>query len=398
MSKNDTNSTPKSPATIVTHHGRNPENQFGFVNTPIVRGSTVLFDSYEQIKGNKRTYAYGRHGNPTDDAVRHVITELEHGAETLLAPSGVNAITTALLSVLSTGDDLLMCDTVYEPTRQFCDSVLQKMGITTRYYDPTIGADIEQLLQPNTRAVMTESPGSLTFEVQDLPAIAKVCAPRGISILADNSWASPIYYKPLDLGANIVIHAGTKMFAGHSDVMFGTITADEAHAQELKKTYRALGVCVSPEDSFLIGRGLRTLELRMREQGGKALAMAEWLQGHPLVETVLHPALPSHPQHQIFKRDFTGSGSLFSFILKPAGEEAIAAMVDDMNLFGMGYSWGGYESLILPVKIASQRSATTWPHEGNLIRVNIGLEGYEDLQNDLADGLERYSQMSNHKL
>lgn len=398
MSKNDTNSTPKSPATIVTHHGRSPENQFGFVNTPIVRGSTVIFDSYEQIKSNDHAYGYGRHGNPTDDAVRHVITELENGADTLLAPSGVSAITTALLSVLSTGDDLLMCDTVYEPTRKFCDSVLQKMGITTRYYDPTIGAGIEELLKPNTRAVMTESPGSLTFEVQDLPAIAKVCAPRGISILADNSWASPLYYKPLDLGANIVIHAGTKMFAGHSDVLFGTITADESHIKELKKTHRALGVCVSPEDSFLIGRGLRTLELRMREQGSKALAMAEWLEQHPLVETVLHPALPSHPQHEIFKRDFSGAGSLFGFILKPADEDAIAAMVDDMNLFGMGYSWGGYESLILPVKIATQRSATKWPHEGNLIRVNIGLEDFADLQDDLTEGLERYGQKSNYKL
>lgn len=398
MSKNDTNSAPKKPATIVTHHGRNPEKQFGFVNTPIVRGSTVIFDSYDQIKGNKREYAYGRHGNPTDDAVRHVITELEHGADTLLAPSGVSAITTALMSVLSAGDDLLMCDTVYEPTRQFCDIILAKMGITTRYYDPTIGAGIEALLQPNTRAVMTESPGSLTFEVQDLPAIAEVCAPRDIAILADNSWASPLYYNPLDHGANIVIHAGTKMFAGHSDVMFGTITADGKYAKVVKQTYRALGVCVSPEDSFLIGRGLRTLELRMREQGQNALKLAKWLADHPLVETVLHPALPQHPQHDIFKRDFKGSGSLFAFILKPAGEDAIAAMVDEMSLFGMGYSWGGYESLILPVKIASQRSATKWPHAGNLIRVNIGLEDFDDLQTDLAEGMRRYAQLANFKI
>ncbi len=367
------------------------------MNTPIVRGSTVIFDSYEQIKGNARTYAYGRYGNPTDDAVRDVITELEHGADTLLAPSGVSAITTALLAVLSTGDDLLMCDSVYEPTRKFCDGVLSKMGITTRYYDPTIGAGIEDLLQPNTRAVMTESPGSLTFEVQDLPAIAKVCEPRDIAILADNSWASPLYYNPLDLGANIVIHAGTKVFAGHSDVMFGTITSDEKYATTVKNTYRALGVCVSPEDSFLIGRGLRTLELRMRDQGEKALKMAKWLERHPLVDKVLHPALAQHPQHDIFARDFRGAGTLFAFILKPAGEEAIAAMVDEMELFGMGYSWGGYESLILPVKIASQRSATDWPHEGNLIRVNIGLEGFDDLKTDLADGLDRYGQLSNVK-
>lgn len=397
MNKKDTNPAPKSPATVVTHHGRDPKQQFGFVNTPIVRGSTVIFDSYDQIKGNKRAYPYGRHGNPTDDAVRAVITELEHGADTLLAPSGVSAITTALLSVLSAGDDLLMCDTVYEPTRQFCDQVLDKMGITTRYYDPTIGAGIEDLLQPNTRAVMTESPGSLTFEVQDLPAIAKVCGPRDIAILADNSWASPLYYNPLDLGANIVIHAGTKVFAGHSDVMFGTITADEKYAKAVKKTYRALGVCVSPEDSFLIGRGLRTLELRMRDQSEKALKMATWLESHPLVDKVLHPALAQHPQHEIFARDFRGAGTLFAFILKPAGEDAIAAMVDEMELFGMGYSWGGYESLILPVKIASQRSATHWPHDGNLIRVNIGLEGFDDLKTELADGLERYGQLSNLK-
>lgn len=398
MNKKDTNSAPNRLATIVTHHGRHPKNQFGFVNTPIVRGSTVLFDSYEQLKSHKRRYTYGRHGNPTDDAVRQVITALEHGADTLLAPSGVSAVTTALLSVLRTGDDLLMCDTVYEPTREFCDLVLANMGISTRYYDPTLGANIASLLTPNTRAVMTESPGSLTFEIQDLPAIAKICAPRDIAIIADNSWASPLYYNPLDLGANIVIHAGTKMFAGHSDVMFGTITPDAKYEKAVKRTYRALGVCVSPEDSFLIGRGLRTLELRMREQSQKALELALWLEDHPLVETVLHPALPQHPQHDIFKRDFRGSGSLFSFILKPASDDAISAMVDDMTLFGMGYSWGGYESLILPIKIAAQRSATQWPHAGNLTRVNVGLEDLDDLKQDLADGLHRYARLANFKI
>ncbi|MCF4098247.1 cystathionine beta-lyase [Maritalea mediterranea] len=398
MNSDDTNSKPRSPATIVTHYGRDPEKQYGFVNPPIVRGSTVIFQSYDQLKGHKRPYGYGRHGNPTNDAVQSTVTELENGAQTFLAPSGVSAITTALMAVLKTGDDLLVCDTVYEPTRQFCDSILEKMGVTTRYYDPTIGVGIEKLIQPNTKAVMVESPGSLTFEVQDIPAIASVCGPKEIAIIADNSWASPLYYKPLDLGANIVVHAGTKMFSGHSDIMFGTITTDATYEKRVQNTYRALGVCVGPDDSYLIARGLRSLELRMREQGQKALEMAKWLEKHPLVETVLHPALPQHPQHDIYQRDFTGPGALFSLILKPAGEEAVAAMVDDMELFAMGYSWGGFESLILPVKISSQRSVTQWPHDGNLIRLNIGLEGIEDLQADLSAGFERYRQMANIKL
>lgn len=395
MSDADDISSSYGDETVLTHLGRNPKDQHGFVNTPVVRGSTVLFESFEELESGKRQYAYGRHGNPTNDAVRHVITNLERADDTFLAPSGLSAISTALTAVAHSGDHILISDSAYEPTRQFCESVLRPNKIDIEYYDPRIGSRISDLIRSNTTAILTESPGSLTFEVQDLPAIAQARGNREIAIIADNSWATPLYYKPLELGADIVVHAGTKMFVGHSDVLFGTISTNEKWTSKVRSAYKAMGVCVSPEDSFLVARGLRTLSLRMKEHQKRALDLAHWLEGHVLVEKVIHPALKQHPDHDIFMRDFTGSGSLFAFTLKDAPKKAVSEMLNHMRLFGMGYSWGGFESLILPVTIKQQRSATRWKEEGNLFRLHVGFEDIDDLKADLEDAIKRYAAEAN---
>lgn len=376
--------------TVLTHGGREPADHFGFVNTPVYRGSTVQFADLDSLENRTQRYGYGRTGNPSTETVETIVSELEGAAGTRLAPSGLSAITTALMSVLGAGDDLLVTDSAYEPTRNVCNTVLSRMGVTTRYYDPRVGAGIADLMKPNTKAVFAESPGSLTFEVQDLPAIAQAAHAAGAKVLIDNSWATPLYYQPLRLGADMVIHAGTKMFVGHSDVMSGTISANAETFQQLADTHRAMGVCASPDDAYLIARGLRTLSIRMAEHQRRALELAKWLKDLPGVLQVLHPALDDHPDHALFNRDFTGSGSLFSVRLAPASRDAIAALLNEMRLFGMGYSWGGYESLILPVKPARIRTATEWTAEGNLFRLHVGFEDIEDLKADLSDGLKRY--------
>jgi cystathionine beta-lyase len=264
------------------------------------------------------------------------------------------------------------------------------MGIAIRYYDPRAGEGISKLLSANTKAVFIETPGSLTFEIQDLPGIAAGVAGKDIIILADNSWATPLYYRPLELGADIVVHAGTKMFVGHSDVMIGTISANERVWPRIKQMHYRMGICASPDDAYLTARGLRTLAIRMKTQGEASTELAEWLETQPGVARVLHPALPSHPDHALYARDFSGSGSLFSFLLEPGPREALAAMVDGMDLFGMGYSWGGYESLILPADPTQIRTAVPWDETGHLVRIHVGLEALDDLKADLAAGLERY--------
>ncbi len=379
-----------SMETILTHSGRWPEEHHGFVNTPVTRGSTVVFPTLDALEKGTQPYRYGRTGNPSAHSVETLVSELEGAAGTVLTPSGLSAITIALLSCLKAGDELLMTDSAYEPTRKLCNGVLARMGITTRYYDPRIGAGIADLISDNTSAIFTESPGSLTFEVQDLPAITAVARARGITTLVDNSWATPLCYRPLELGADIVVHAGTKMFVGHSDAMFGTISANADWFGKLRETHLLTGTCASPDDAFLAARGLRTLAIRMKEHEARALELASWLESQPGVRQVLHPALPSHPDHDLFKRDFTGSGSLFSFVLKPAPRAALQAMLDDIELYGMGYSWGGYESLILPVNPARIRTALPWREDGNLLRIHTGFEGMDDLKADLKAGLERY--------
>ena len=382
-------SVPAGKETFLTHGGRVPETQYGFVNTPAYRGSTVVFPTLDALDDQTIRYRYGRQGTPLTDGLETLVTELEGAAGTVLTPSGVSAISLSLLTCLSVGDELLITDSVYEPTRSFADTVLKRMGITTRYFDPRIGAGIANILSDKTRAIFLESPGSLTFEIQDLPAIAKAAEGRGIAILVDNSWATPLYYRPLALGANHVIHSATKMFVGHSDAMMGTVSANAEHMDALRRTHRTMGLIASPDDSYLATRGMRTLAVRMKAHEERALDLARWLEERNGVE-VLHPALTSHPDHAIFTRDFTGSGCLFSIILPPAPREAIAAMVDNMDVFGMGYSWGGFESLVLPSRPARIRTAVPWTHKGNLIRIHVGFEDIDDLKADLGAGLDRY--------
>lgn len=381
---------PTSPETILTHSGRASGDHLGFVNMPVFRGSTILFKTLDELEDYKAPYRYGRNDNPTTRALCDLISELEGAAGTVIAPSGLSAVSTALLSAVSAGDELLMTDSAYEPTRTFATEGLARFGVSTRFYDPRIGAGIADLFTDKTRAVFVESPGSLTFEMQDLPAIAAAAHARGIIVIVDNSWATPLFHRPLEMGADMVMHAATKMFVGHSDAMVGTVSANETHWHKLKRTHRLLGVAVSPDDSYLTLRGMRTLGVRMKHHNEQSLAFADWLQGQPGVEEVYHPALPSHPDHAIFKRDFTGAGSLFTFRINQRSREAKAAMVNGFELFGMGYSWGGYESLCIPFDPTNIRTVVPWDAAGQLFRLHVGLENLADLKADMAAALQRH--------
>jgi cysteine-S-conjugate beta-lyase len=375
--------------TRLAHAGREPARQHGFVNTPIYRGSTVIFSTVAALEANDQPFTYGRLGTPTVRALEQAIAEIEGGHRTLLTPSGLSAIATALLAFVSAGDEVLVADSVYRPNRRFCNNVLKRLGVTVTYYDPLIGAGIDKLITKKTKVVFTESPGSQTFEVQDIPAIAKAAHAAGAVVILDNTWATPLYFKPFAHGADVSIQAATKYIGGHADIMLGAITMNERTSAAVAKTHDDLGLCVGPEDVYLGLRGLRSLGVRLARHQQSALEMARWLAERPEVARVIHPALPSDPGYAIWKRDFTGASGLFSIVLKPVAPAKLAAMLDGLSLFGMGYSWGGFESLILPFDPSTYRTATRWKAEGPAIRLHIGLEDVDDLKADLEAGFAR---------
>ena len=380
---------PSKYATRLSHAGRDPARFHGFVNTPIYRGSTVLYPTLDTLLADDQEYSYGRLGTPTVAALQEALAELEGGHATVLTPSGLSAITTAILSFVSSGDHVLVTDSVYRPTRRFCDTVLKRLGVSTTYYDPEIGSGISDLLTDRTKLVFTESPGSQTFEVQDIPAIAEASHAAGAEVIMDNTWATPLYFRPFDHGVDVVVHAATKYLVGHADAMLGVITTSEPTTGPVAKTHDILGLCPGPEDVYLGLRGLRTLEVRLQRHQEAALALADWLAQRPEVSKVIHPARPDHPGHALWQRDFTGSSGLFAIVLKPASHDALAAMLDGLDLFGMGYSWGGYESLILPFDPSTYRTATRWQVEGPSLRLHVGLEDIDDLKADLEAGFAR---------
>ncbi len=379
------------PATEVVLAGRDPFQFEGFVNTPIYRGSTVLAPTVADYLGKSMRYVYGRRGTPTTDALAEAISGLEGSAGTALAPSGLSAITVALMSVLKAGDHLLVTDSAYGPTRHFCDTILKNFGVETAYFDPRIGTGIKKLFQKNTRAVFLESPGSLSFEMQDVPAIAKAAKAHAAAVVMDNTWATPIYFKPLAYGADISIQAGTKYLGGHADVNIGTIAATEEFWACVKETNGSLGINPGPEDVFLSLRGLRTLAVRLERHMESGLKVARWLAKRKEVTRVLHPALDTHPDHAIWKRDFSGASGLFSIVLKDYPKSAVSHFVESLELFGIGASWGGYESLAIPFDCTKLRTATKWNPGGPTVRLHIGLEDPDDLIADLQAGLKLLS-------
>ncbi len=369
--------------------GRVPSEQFGFVNTPVYRGSTVLYPTYADLVARRGRFSYGTSGTPTIRALEEAWTELAGAATTVLTPSGLAAITVALLCAVKAGDHILVADSVYRPTRNFCDTVLRRLGVETTYFDPMQADTLAGAVRPQTTVLFLEAPGSQSFEVPDLRALIAVAKDRGLCSILDNTWATPIFYPPHEAGIDIAVEAGTKYLSGHSDLLLGLTSANAAWAARLRETFSAFAMCAGPEDVFLGLRGLRTLDLRLREAERQALTMAQWLAGRAEVSRVLHPALPSCPGHEHWRTNFKGSSGLFSVILQPCGTPALAAMLDGLKLFGMGYSWGGFESLVVPFDCSSYRSVTRWAPEGPALRFSIGLEDQHDLQADLDAGFAR---------
>ncbi|MBA8905466.1 cystathionine beta-lyase [Aminobacter ciceronei] len=376
----------KGVNTRLTHSGHDPHGFHGFVNPPVVHASTVLFPNAATMAGRAQKYTYGTRGTPTSDALCHAIDELEGSAGTIAVPSGLAAVTIPLLGFLSSGDHILITDSVYFPTRHFADTMLRRLGVEVDYYDPHVGAGIAALIKPNTKVVFTESPASNTFEIQDIPAISKAAHEAGAIVMMDNTWATPLYFKALDFGVDVTIHAATKYPAGHSDVLSGTVSANAACWPKLHEAYVTLGCCAGPDDVYQVLRGLRTMGVRLAHHQKSTLEIARWLEGKQGVARVLHPGLESHPDHKLFKRDFSGSSGIFSVVLAGGGTDKAHAFLDALEIFGLGYSWGGYESLAVQVSLADRKIANG-PYEGPIIRLQIGLEDVADLKEDIAAGL-----------
>ncbi|MFS1861755.1 cystathionine beta-lyase [Vibrio lentus] len=389
----------ESKTTKLITAGRDKKWTNGVVNPPVQRASTVVFNTVEEkrkatVNRANKTLFYGRRGTTTHFAFQDAMVEVEGGAGCALYPCGTAAISNAILSFVETGDHILMVDTCYEPTRDFCDTIMKKMGVETTYYEPTIGEGIQDLIKPNTKVLFTESPGSVTMEVQDVPTLARIAHEHNIIVMLDNTWAAGVNFSPFDFGVDISIQAATKYIVGHSDVMLGTAVANEKCWDQLREQSYLMGQCVSPDDAYLGLRGIRTLDVRLRQHAESSLKVAKWLETRPEVDHVRHPALESCPGHEFFKRDFTGGNGLFSFVLKNSNPQATTALLDGMTHFSMGYSWGGFESLILanePSSFNSLRTVANPNFEGTLIRVHIGLEDVDDLIADLEAGLERYN-------
>ncbi|WP_235890722.1 cystathionine beta-lyase [Pararhizobium mangrovi] len=381
----------KGANTRLAHAGYEPRGFHGFVNPPVVHASTVLYPDARTMEARDQKYTYGLRGTPTTEALASAIDELEGSAGTIIVPSGLAAITVPFLGVLSAGDHVLVVDSVYSPTRNFCDTMLKRMGVETTYYDPRIGSSIAELIRDNTKLVHTEAPGSNTFEMQDIPAIVDAAHARGVLVSMDNTWATPLYFRALDFGVDLSIDAATKYPSGASDVLLGTVSANEAAWADLRQSQLTLGVCAGPDDCYLVMRGLRSMGVRLERHRLSALDLAERLEKAEGVARVLHPGLASHPDHAIFKRDFSGSSGIFSIVLDapdPETHRAKAhAFLDALEIFGLGYSWGGFESLAVHASL-DDRTVAKPPEEGPVMRLQIGLEDPDDLMRDLDRALE----------
>ena len=383
-----------SPATKVAHLGRDQDDSHGFVNLPVYHGSTVLYETYadflesENRRKLRNQVLYGRYGTPLSFALESAVAELEGASAAITVSSGLASITESLTAFVKQGDHILVTDSVYNPTRKFCDSVLKRFGVETTYYDPLIGNEIKDLIKSNTSVIFLESPGSLTFEIQDLPAITSVAREHDIITILDNTWASPLYLKPFELGVDVSVHAATKYITGHSDTMLGIISSTEECYDQIRDTVRLSGQCAGPDPIFLGLRGLRTLPTRLQRHWKSGLVIAEWLAQRPEVESVIHPAMSSHPGHHLWKRDFLGASGLFAFKLHPVSEAALGRLLDTTELFGMGYSWGGFESLLIPFDPRPTRTATKWDAKGPSLRIHVGLEDTDDLIANLEVGFE----------
>ncbi|KQO80836.1 cystathionine beta-lyase [Rhizobium sp. Leaf262] len=374
--------------TRLAHLGNDPADYHGFVNPPIVRGSTVLFPDAQTMVTENQKYTYGTHGTPTTDALCDLVNRLEGSAGTILVSSGLAAVTIPFLAYLGAGDHALIVDSVYFPTRRFCNGMLKQLGVEVEYYDPAIGAGIEALILPNTKLLHLEAPGSNTFEMQDVALMSAIAHRHDCIVTMDNTWATPLYFNPLDHGVDVSIHAATKYPAGHSDVLMGFISTNEKHWKKLHDANRDLGLCVTSDDAYQVLRGMRSMGVRLEHHRKSALEIAQWLEGRDDVLQVLHPALPSFPSHDLWKRDFKGSSGVFSFVLKAQEgrfKEHSHAFLDALSIFGLGFSWGGFESLAVPVSLRD-RTVAKGPTEGPVIRLQIGLENVEDIKRDLEAG------------
>src|ERR1700737_241409 len=393
FSQDDGPSKPLHAETTLVTAGRDTKAQKGLRQPPGVHGSPGLYPTGEDLPAHRGEFQYGRRGTPTTKALQEALMALEgpQCAGVGIAPSGLAAITTTLLAVLKAGDHLLVCDNAYRPTRDFCNGLLARYGVETTYFDSQIGTGVGELFRPNTMAVLVEAPGSQSFEMPDIPAIAAVAHARGALVIDDNTWATPLYHRSLEQGVDISVQAATKYIGGHSDIMFGTISANAKAWPLISEAIQLLGVCAGPDDVFLALRGLRTLAVRLARHHRSGLEMARWLAARPEVVRVLHPALESDPGHAIWKRDFSGASGLFSIFLKPKPQQAVDALLDAVELFGMGYSWGGFESLVIPFDCEAYRTATKWAPSGPTLRLHIGLENVEDLKADLERGFAAFN-------